>query len=199
MITRICQHCGKSYETFPSVRPKFCSSQCAGAAKKRGQEAQCAQCGKTFYRYASRPDQRFCSKSCRTTASNLTDANPAHHRDISGANNPMYGRGLNGEANPMYGKRKEQSPRWKGGRKVRRDGYILVIAPDDHPYPADTHKTGLKYILEHRLVMERHLGRYLSPDEVVHHKDGNPQNNSLDNLELFSSQAEHIRIAHGNG
>ena len=46
---------------------------------------------------------------------------------------------------------------------------------------------------EHRVVMEEHLGRSLSPNEVVHHKDGNPQNNDISNLELLSRSA-HIAI-----
>lgn len=110
----------------------------------------------------------------------------------------MFGKGMKGEANPMFGKRKELSPRWNGGRKVRKDGYTLVVAPDDHPYPADSSRaSGLKYILEHRHVMEQHLGRYLDPGEVVHHIDGNPRNNSIGNLRLYPSQADHIRQEHG--
>tara|TARA_Y100000034_G_scaffold63552_1_gene76880 strand:+ start:550 stop:1371 length:822 start_codon:yes stop_codon:yes gene_type:complete len=74
---------------------------------------------------------------------------------------------------------------WKGGRSVGE--YIYVKAPKDHP--RSTHHG---YVLEHRLVMEQHLGRYLLPTEVVHHKDKNKHNNSLDNLELFSSNGEHL-------
>lgn len=44
---------------------------------------------------------------------------------------------------------------------------------------------------EHRVVMEQILGRPLQPGEVVHHKDGNFLNNNPENLELFSSLAEH--------
>ena len=111
----------------------------------------------------------------------------------------MYGKGMKGETNPMYGKRGEQCANWKGGRKIRRDGYTLVIAPPDHPYPADSSRESIKYILEHRLVMEQHLGRYLLPTEVVHHIDGNPRNNDISNLELYSSQAEHMAKGHPNG
>jgi hypothetical protein len=42
------------------------------------------------------------------------------------------------------------------------------------------------WVLEHRMLMERHLGRRLTATESVHHKDGNRQNNALDNLELWS-------------
>lgn len=109
----------------------------------------------------------------------------------------MYGKGMVGADNPMFGKRHEQSPRWKGGRKVRKDGYVLIAVPDDYHAPADTLSTGSKYALEHRVVMEQKLMRLLNRDEVVHHIDGNPNNNHADNLELFASQSDHIHVAHG--
>lgn len=149
-----------------------------------------------FYRRPCRPNQSFCSKSCARTAANLTDANPSYRRDIRGEKNPMYGKGMPGQSNPMYGKRKELCPRWGGGIKIRADGYILVVTSDDHPFPADITPSGTKYVLLHRLIMEEHLGRYLEPGEVIHHKDGNPGNNAIENLELFASQADHIRIGH---
>lgn len=197
MIERTCQTCGKTYETFPSIKPKFCSSKCAGIAKRKGEMVSCGQCGAEFYRVPSNAEARYCSKSCARTALNLTSSNPSHSRDLTGENNPMWGKGMKGEENPMYGRRKEAAPRWKGGRKVRKDGYVLVVAPEGHPSPADTSKaSGTAYILEHRLVMEQQLGRYLDPAEVVHHIDGNPSNNDPSNLELFASQAEHIRERH---
>jgi hypothetical protein len=109
----------------------------------------------------------------------------------------MHGRGLAGSANGMHGKRCELAPQWKGGRRHRPDGYIRVVAPKGHPRPCETSSSGTAYILEHRLVMERHLGRYLTPAEVVHHRDENPRNNDICNLQLFASQAEHQRVGHG--
>lgn len=49
------------------------------------------------------------------------------------------------------------------------------------------------YVAEHRLLMAQRLGRMLRPGEVVHHRDGNRQNNDLANLELFQTNADHLR------
>lgn len=45
----------------------------------------------------------------------------------------------------------------------------------------------------HRLIMEKHLGRKLSKKEIVHHIDGNRQNNSLGNLEVLT-RSEHSKL-----
>ena len=197
MITRVCEYCGEPYQTYPSVRKHYCSIRCAGAAKRTGEMVPCVQCGALFYRHICKLERRYCSQSCAVTARNLTEANPAYHRDISGDKNPMHGRGQSGAANGMFGKRREKSPRWNGGERQRKDGYVICAAPEDHPRPCDTTRGGLKYVLKHRLVMEEHLCRYLNTQEVVHHKDGNPANNSIENLELFSSQSEHMSKGHG--
>ena len=53
-------------------------------------------------------------------------------------------------------------------------------------------KVNGKKIDEHRYIMEQYLGRKLTRDEVVHHKDGNKANNDIENLEL-TSLSEHTR------
>jgi hypothetical protein len=50
--------------------------------------------------------------------------------------------------------------------------------------------------LVHRWVEEKKLGRKLKPSEVVHHKDGNPLNNSPDNLKVYPNQSTHMKKEH---
>ena len=104
----------------------------------------------------------------------------------------MFGRGLSGTDNPMFGKR----PHNFKGRRDRADGYQRIIVPSSYPNPCELTASGRRYALEHRVVMEQHIGRYLLPTEVVHHIDGNPRNNTISNLELFANNAAHIHARH---
>ena len=68
------------------------------------------------------------------------------------------------------------------------NGYIEVLMPD-HPY---ARKNGT--ILQHRLVAEKKLGRYLKKTEVVHHLDENRANNVPENLVVFRTNSDHARF-----
>ena len=93
---------------------------------------------------------------------------------------------------PKMAFKKGHKPHNFKGKIVRTHGYISVFAPD-HPY-----RDNKNHILEHRLVMETHLGRLLAPMEVVHHKNGVKDDNRIENLELFISHSEHMRIHKNN-
>ena len=85
-------------------------------------------------------------------------------------------------------KYKYTNPSTYGGHsKKRGDGYIEVYLPS-HPHCA---KDG--YVMEHRLVMEASLGRYLKEDEVVHHINHNRKDNRLENLRVMTSE-EHAQL-----
>lgn len=95
---------------------------------------------------------------------------------------------------PNYLLRGVNNGSWKGGRLLLKSGYIRVpMYPEDPLVKMARHdaKDSHYYILEHRLVMGRHLGHCLEPWEVVHHLNGNRSDNRLENLELLPSQVEH--------
>lgn len=50
----------------------------------------------------------------------------------------------------------------------------------------------------HVLVAEEMLGRYLTPEEVVHHIDENKRNNNPSNLMVFATAGDHNAFHTGN-
>ena len=85
------------------------------------------------------------------------------------------------EIRPYKGSHKEpKAPYWKGGRyQDNTSGRVWIYNPD---HPSCTKKG---YILEYRLVMEKFIGRYLRPNEIIHHKNKIVDDNRLENLEII--------------
>ena len=81
--------------------------------------------------------------------------------------------------------------RWKNHNAFHYTNGYKVIKVFNHPFANNR-----GYIYEHRLMMEKKLGRYLQPIEIVHHIDNNKLNNKIENLKLFSSTNEHTQF-HG--
>lgn len=74
-------------------------------------------------------------------------------------------------------------------RFVTKFGYVAVADPT-HP---NANSSGC--VFEHRLVMAAHLGRALLPGETVHHRNGDRQDNRIENLELWTrSQPSGSRV-----
>ena len=72
--------------------------------------------------------------------------------------------------------------------KIVKKGDYLYAKVLNHPRATSKH-----YVLHHRVVMENHIGRLLTSNEVVHHIDGDKHNNDINNLELMS-QKEHTKL-----
>lgn len=74
-----------------------------------------------------------------------------------------------------------------GHTKLHSSGYMMAYVPDHPRAPAEG------YIHEHVVIMERAIGRYLEPNEVVHHINGNKTDNRIENLKLMT-RSEHSRM-----
>lgn len=69
----------------------------------------------------------------------------------------------------------DKNSNWKGGRTSHKKGYVLIQRPD-HP------RAHNGYVLEHIVVAESKISRYLTDDEYVVHVDKNKANNDPENL-----------------
>ncbi len=84
----------------------------------------------------------------------------------------------------MQGRFGMRNPNYKKGRYVDKHGYVVVLK-----------RRGRRnyYVYEHRMVMEKHLGRCLRPDEQVHHLNGVKTDNRIENLQVLSA-SEHTQL-----
>jgi len=129
---------------------------------------KCRRCNEVFsFNPHSRTEWRgrkYCTSACANVAN-------AHANSISKI----------GKKNPMFGKRPAN---FKGGSICRKSGsrnkiYKLIYVNGQQ-------------VAEHRVLMEKYLGRRLSSGEVVHHKNGDSLDNRLSNLQVME-HGEHTR------
>ena len=157
-------------------------------------------CGESLRMIASRIGIDHCTLSKRLKEKGIETPSRDESAKMTWKNHVHPRRGKMGVDCPCYGKpmserwRKKMIPIWKENgdrkrlyRKKQSDGYILVYSPN-HP-SAD--RTG--YVLEHRIVFEKHIGRILCATEIVHHVNGKKDDNRIENLELVS-RSEHAKI-----
>lgn len=137
----------------------------------------CPICGKGFHLKPfalNRFKTHYCSKRCFNESKKIL---------------------MKGEGNHQYGIKGGKNSSWKSDTKMSRYGYIQIRQPN-HPF---CDKDG--WVLEHRLVAEKHLldesnsvlidGKmYLSPEYVVHHKNFDRKDNRIENLKVMT-KGEH--------
>ncbi len=143
------------------------SKFCSKACQHPPVVLTCEHCGSAFRRKPREAKtSRFCSNACY------------HQHPKSAETIERIRTGGRGNKN-----------HFQGGLRPH-DGYVLAYSPA-HPY-----RDKNNCVRQHRLVMEYHLGRYLLPSEVVHHKNEIKNDNRFENLELFASNGEHCKL-HG--
>lgn len=184
MIKKVCWNCKKEFLTKPCYRnsAKFCSSKCYWESLKNSIPWNKG-------RKETRPEvlEKFRQSHIGQCAWNK--GKKLHY--------PVWNKGKKGvqkvseetcEKMKKNAKRGSKNHNWKGGKYFSIDGYIFVRSLK-HPFVS---KNG--YVFEHRLIIEKHLGRFIDKNEVVHHINKITNDNRSENLMAFISNSAHKRF-----
>jgi hypothetical protein len=176
-MPRVCSARGCDIEFIPpgNTDQVYCSSICREESPR---ESQCARdgCNETFERHRTSV-RKYCSAECRY---------PKRECAVGECNRKAewysycMSHGLQKHMGRPIGEiRQVASP---GSGTINADGYRIRTIDGWRGF-------------EHRWVMMQMLGRELSPEENVHHRNGVRSDNRPDNLELWSiSQPSGQRI-----
>lgn len=193
-------HCSQKCATETSLRkrkgkphgPRKDKSGYSKKHQRKGKVITCPVCGTTVYKpraWLKKVKTPTCSRQCNGILRGEEFAKYAHkgRAGWTDASMESYLKKMTGPNNPS----------WKGGvTYFRKKGHygrfsIKYVRCPDQFLPM-ARKDG--YVMEHRLIVAQRLGRCLKRSEVVHHKDHNPENNSPDNLMLFTSNSAHKKF-----
>ncbi len=205
---KVCQNCSN---VFPcktkeqATRNKACGRTCAVAmmAKPRpqcvkplserlGKIIACAVCGTKVWKpdaWLKRTRIPTCSRHCNGVLRGKEWKKHAHkgHAAWSSESEDRLRQRMTGANNPA----------WKGGVTYFRKAGNYKPVKYVRCFPeflSMARKDG--YVMEHRLIVARAIGRCLIRKEVVHHVNHDPQVNDLDNLMLFASNRDHKLYEH---
>lgn len=203
-VTAFCRTCGKRIEFYPSQPRSACSRECDNEWRRltsqprkprRGTTTPCEVCKKPVY--ANRSERlkgqgRFCSRRCVTESQTRSVARPCAvcgkpmRRKPSQAAIKTCSR-----ACQSLGRIKRPLERIHNGRPAKLDnyGYVMVWEPE-HPNKS---LKGWQY--EHRLVVEKRLGRYLRSDEQVDHINGIKNDNRPSNLQVLTAGQHSLKTS----
>ena len=193
-VVKKCLFCGNEYVIphWRIAKSKFCSRECSDKSKLANGNTVCTNCGKSFHmkdsakRRYNRKIGFFCSKDC------LSQYRKEYFK---GANNHQYGK--KGHLNKSFiGKERTKI------NKKCIETYVYS------PNRIDADRSGR--VLKHRLIAEENWmlfdpnafyekdGQYvLKKGYVVHHKDGNHNNNEISNLDVLT-RSQHTILHNKN-
>jgi len=148
------------------------SSPCKSIVKK------CEACGKEFHpKYGSFDKNRWCSSDCFYQLGRVKRTCDVCGKEF------ITRRSLVRKYCSRSCYLKVRPHNFKGDVHINGNGYAYAYAPD-HP---SIKGNDYRRVPEHRLVMEKFLGRFLEPWEIVHHKNRIKTDNRIENLELWAN------------
>ena len=177
-----CMQCGK--ELDGKQQKQFCSTSCWYASRAWSREGVCAVCNKAYIKKFR--DQICCSRECGNRYKSADRIQKCAACGESFERPHGKTRTYCSRSCAMMGRaRAGQIPSHKEGATIRHSsGYIQQ-------------KRDGKWVMQHRLVMEEVIGRPLTRNDHVHHKNGNRQDNRPENLELWTGVGTSKKDPHG--
>lgn len=180
-IIIVCAYCGKTKRIKPSMDTQhYCSMKCKKAALIETREIICPVCGKRFVPdRISRGETHTCSVECRGKLRSIKQ--PKIELICKTCGKTFYRHKSQAESRQPFCSQKCYNvyqrtikPVWvRNGRKfIRVNGKIMF---------------------EHRHIMEQYIDRTLKKNEVVHHINGDPMDNRIENLQLMK-RSEHTSL-----
>jgi len=163
-----CINCDKSTQN-----PKFCCRSCSASYNNKGRK----QSATTKYKISKTLDGNGFAYKCCKRCQILIDKSTVGDYCAVCIHHFSY------KCEKMFTQLGLKSHKRYCGKQI--------IGVDGQGYEYFIHNSKFKYI--HRHNMEIQIGRKLETQEVVHHKDGNKRNNSIENLELMN-RADHSRL-----
>lgn len=203
---KMCAICSTAFPCITkeqATRKKACSIICCGVLLRRpkkkkamedrkGKTVQCSVCGKSVWKPAAwlkRVKNPMCSYSCNSKerGKELVKHSSKGRAAWTESSRKSFRKKMSGAGNPA----------WKGGATYfRKHGNYKPIKYVRCPVDCIDMARKDGYVMEHRLIVAKAMGRLLLRHEVVHHEDHNPQNNTLSNLSLFASNKDHKLYEH---
>lgn len=191
-----CATCSAITYKYPSVAAKnttgrfFCSRECAdkvGCKPRRGEHVPCLVCATPIY--LNTTDKKLGKKYCSYDCHNAAQTKDKTVKACVECGNEMQLRPSEavrqfcGNACAIKGRTIRAIDRLYDGRRILKtaQGYLEVYYPE-HP-----NANSGKRVFEHRLVMEKVIGRYLSKTEQVDHINGVKDDNRPENLQILSA------------
>lgn len=184
MIKYICKICNKEFWHYKCRKRKYCSKKCRNIKTQEDRKRHKKLMNKLWQNSKFRKHMSEVHKGYKPTIEQRKKIGLSHKgKRLTEEHKKKIGFTMMGSKNWN----------WKGGIRIVKRGYIDILKPE-HPFAT---KKG--YIRRSRLVMEQKIGRFLKPKEIVHHKGihfpissiENRQDDSPENLKLFSNESEH--------